>query len=643
MRKYLIIIALLLLPAAASADEGMWMIQALNQALEKKMQERGLQLSAGEIYNADAPGATVSDAIVSLGFYCTASVISPEGLLITNHHCAYSDLSELSTPEKNYLEDGYWAFYRKDEIPLKGKAVYFLRRVLDVTGEVAAVSDSLSRNGERFGSRKLSSILERRYAARTGLEASLNSMWAGEKYYLALYETFTDIRLVGAPPVAVASFGGDEDNWEWPQHKADFALYRIYDHGEPLQSPWHLKISEAGYREGDFAMVIGYPGRTDRYSSSFKADYLERVERPVTNRLRGRQMEIVRRWMDADPDIRMKYSDWFFSLSNVQEMQEGEVQCFKRFRVVDEKREAEKDLPADLLKALSDEYAAIEDAERDKTYYRETIVRGMRVTPTMLRMSNAKTPEAREEIYRRGVAELDSRVEKDLIAYSLEEYFGHIPAEVVGHRQDSLCRAFQGDYKALAEYLWDHPLELMDFVTEVKITAFNEREQHTGDLTELTRRYTRALYRDREAKGVVQYPDANSTMRLTYGAVSSLDPWDAVHTSWYSTTRGLREKYNPSLHDYALPEPFVKALDRYNGPVNFLTDNDITGGNSGSPVLNARGELIGLAFDGNKESLASDASYTPDYNKCVCVDIRYVLWILRDYAGLERILKELGR
>lgn len=301
MKRLVLLAALALLPVAAMADEGMWMIHALNEALEKKMQERGLQLSAGEIYNADAPGATVADAIVSLGFYCTASVISDEGLLITNHHCAYSDLAELSNADYNYLEDGYWAFFRKDEIPLKGKQVFFLKRVLDVTDEVAAVSDSLSRRGERFGSRKLSSILERRYAARTGLEASLDVMWAGEKYYLSLYKKYTDIRLVGAPPVSVSAFGGDEDNWEWPQHKADFALYRIYDHGEPLVSPWHLRISEAGFREGDYAMVIGYPGRTDRYASSYKVDYQERVSLPVTNRLRGAQMETVRRWMDADP------------------------------------------------------------------------------------------------------------------------------------------------------------------------------------------------------------------------------------------------------------------------------------------------------------------------------------------------------
>ena len=643
MKRLFLLLALAILPLAASADEGMWMVHAINAALEKKMQERGLQLSAGEIYNADAPGATVADAVVSLGFYCSASVISDEGLLITNHHCAYSDLFDLSTPEKDYLEDGYWAFYRQDEIPLQGKEVFFLKRVLDVTDEVAAVSDSLRARGEAFGSRKLSSILERRYSGRTGLQASLDVMWSGEKYYLALYQKYTDIRLVGAPPVSIAAFGGDEDNWEWPQHKGDFALYRIYDHGEPLQSPWHLTVSQEGFQEGDFAMVIGYPGRTDRYSSSYKVDYLARVERPVTNRLRGNQMEIVRRWMDADPTVRAKYSDWFFSLSNVQEMQEGEVQCVKRFGVVNEKRAFEKDLPRDILQGLADEYAAIEDIEREKAYYRETIVRGMRITPAMLRMSNAQDDARREELYRQGLEGLDPRVEKDLIAYSMEEYFANLPADVVGHRQDSLRKAFHGDYKAMAAYLWDHPYELMDFITEVKITDFNAREKHTGDLTELQRRYTRALYHDREAKGIVQYPDANSTMRITYGVVAPLEPWDAVYTSWYSTPRGLREKYDPARHDFALPADFMQALDRYDGPVNFLTDNDITGGNSGSPVLDARGRLIGLAFDGNKESLASDVSYTPDYNKCVCVDIRYVLWILRDYVGLQRVIDEIER
>ena len=640
MKKIVLFAALALLPVAASADEGMWMIHALNEALEKKMQERGLQLSAGEIYNADAPGATVSDAVVSLGFYCTASVISDQGLLITNHHCAYSDIAALSTPEKNYLEDGYWAFYRQQEIPLPGKEVFFLKRVLDVTEEVEALKDSLQRAGVPFGSRRLSALMERKYAAQTGLQASLDVMWAGEKYYLSLYKTYDDIRLVGAPPVNVAAFGGDEDNWEWPQHKADFALYRIYDHGEPLVSPWHLRISQAGFREGDFAMVIGYPGRTDRYSSSFKVDNQERFSLPVTNRLRGHQMEIVRKWMDADPDIRMKYSDWFFSLSNVQEMQEGEALCYKRFRVVDEKRAQEKDLPADILQGLADEYAATEAVEQLKTYYRETMVRGIRVAPTMLRMANAK--EGKDEIYRRGIAELDPRVEKELLAYSLEEYFGHIPADVVGHRQDSLRACFAGDWKAMAEYLWDHPYDLSDFITEVKIADFNALERHTGDLQELTRQYSRALYKDRAAKGIVQYPDANSTMRLTYGRVASLDPWDAVHTSWYSTSLGIRQKYNPSVHDFAPPADFVSAVTRYDGPVNFLTDNDITGGNSGSPVLNGRGELVGLAFDGNKESLASDVSYTPDYNKCVCIDIRYVLWILREYVGLERILQEIN-
>ena len=695
MKRTTLIAALLFVSVAAMADEGMWMIHALDQALEKKMQERGLQLSAREIYNADAPGATVADAIVSLGFYCTASVISDEGLLITNHHCAYSDLSDLSTPEKNYLEDGYWAFYRKDEIPLRGKEVFFLKRVLDVTDEVAALKDSLQRAGAPFGSRRLSSLMERKYAARTGLEASLDVMWSGEKYYLSLYKKYTDIRLVGAPPVNVAAFGGDEDNWEWPQHKADFALYRIYDHGEPLHSPWHLRLSQAGFREGDYAMVIGYPGRTDRYSSSYKVDYLERVERPVTNRLRGHQMEIVRKWMDVDPDIRMKYSDWFFSLSNIQEMQEGEVQCIKRFRVIDEKRALEKELqewidadPArrarwgTLLPALDAEYAATDDIERQKAWYRETLVRGTRIAPTMLRMANDKGGR-REELLRRGRQEIDPAVEQALLALALDRYFAHVDTCFTGKGQKALRARFteagKTDYPALAAWLWDHPDEMVDCYTEVKITAFNEAENHLSDLSHLHHEYTHALYEMWAEKGIPQYPDANSTMRITYGRVCGLEPWDAVVCASRSTVAGLLEKNDPARHDFALPGDFlsllqsrasgngsvfadmhpcrwegpacgrgqenttVSALEReWEGGVNFLTDNDITGGNSGSPVLNARGELVGLAFDGNKESLASNFSATEGYNKCVCVDIRYVLWVLREYARLDRVVAEMG-
>ena len=680
---------------SASADEGMWMIHAIDAALEKKMQERGLELSAGEIYNADASGATLADAVVSLGFYCTASIVSDEGLLITNHHCAYGDVSALSTAEHNYLEDGYWAFYRKDEIPIAGKKVYILKRVLDVTEEVAALKADLDARGERYGSRKLNHIMTQRYRQEEGFEASLESMWAGEKYYMAIYKTYTDIRLVAAPPVAIASFGGDEDNWEWPQHKADFALYRIYEHGEPLKSPARLKIAPAPLQEGDFTMVLGYPGRTDRYSSAAKTAHAVGVERPVTNGIRKEQMELVRKAMDADPDVRMKYSDWFFGLSNVQELQEGEVQCVKRFRVIDEKRAQEKELQAwidadparkakwgTLLADLDAEYAATDDIERQKVWYRETLVRGTRIAPTMLRMSNAKG-DKREELLRRGRQEVDPTVEQAQLSLALDRYFAYVDTCFTGTRQKAVRACFttdgKTDYPAMAAWLWDHPDEMVDFYTEVKITAFNNAEQHVADPSDLHHAYTRALYEMRTEKGIPQYPDANSTMRITYGRVSTLLPRDGIVCSWRSTAAGLLEKNDPTRHDFALPGDYLSLLQsrssgngsvfadmhpcRWEGPasgrgqenttvsanerlwdgvVNFLTDNDITGGNSGSPVLNAWGELVGLAFDGNKESLASNFSATEGYNMCVCVDIRYVLWILKEYAHLDRIVAEMG-
>lgn len=737
---------------SARADEGMWLIQDINSALEKKMQDRGLQLSAGEIYNADAPGASVTDAIVSLGFYCTASIISDEGLMITNHHCAYADIFAMSTPEHNYLEEGYWAVLQDQEKPVPGKEAFFLKRVLDVTAEVEALKDELRAEGKPFGMRKLSYIIEKKYGEETGLEAYLNSMWSGKKYYLSLYEVYQDLRLVAAPPVSVAAFGGDVDNWEWPQQKCDFAMYRIYTAPDgspaeyssdnvPLKPVRKLEISTEGYSPGDFTMVIGYPGRTNRYSSSMETDYEERVVLPVANSVRIRQMAIMKKWMDSDPDIWLKYSDIFFGLSNAGEMQEGEEACLRRFKAVEAKAAEERELSewieaspervakwGSLLNELKENYAASEEVELNKAYFREALFRGTIIGRTIMRMNSTRNGfDSMKSFLDKGMEETDPRVEKELLRHAMEGYFTNVDSSYFGPYQKELLSMFGQDFDAMCDYVWEGTFvsspenaarftageqfqddRLRRLLMDVGILAFNKRDhnqEYRSRILDLQNNYTRALYEMRAEKGIPQYPDANSTMRISYGTVGALSPRDGVDCSWQTSTVGIEEKYSPSDRDYRPSDEFMGLLrkgdwgrwsasasrgespgrgrgirpdglrrGRHAGnpehrgdsagcqgnagllhdrchidgapsgklPVNFLTDNDITGGNSGSPVLDAHGRLLGLAFDGNKESLASDLYYTPGYNKCVCVDIRYILWTLDKYAGMHRIIDELG-
>lgn len=698
----------------AKADEGMWLINLLDKNLTAKMKKAGLKIDPKVIY--DQNNVSLTDAIVALDFGCTGSMISQEGLLITNHHCAYGDIHSLSTPEKNYLEDGFWAMDHKQEIPITGKSVFFLRKVIDGTQEVNELVDSLKKRGEGSGYRKISTMIERKHNKESGMETMLMSMWKGTKYYLFYYEVYTDVRLVGAPPVSIASYGGDIDNWEWPQHKGDFALYRVYGNEEGKPAPYSannvpivpkkaLSISTKGVKEGDYTMIMGFPGRTNRYRSSFGVNEIEKVTNPVSVKMRDGKLRIINSFMEQDPKTRLIYADYYFGVSNVQEYQAGEVYNFRRYGVVNIKAQEEKELQqwidsdpqrkadyGNLLKKLEDNYNAVADITNQKKYYQETMVSGQGFVFVANRVNSLHNAASKSNLdtlvpgtkdhslflrnVETGYQGCVMEVEKELMKYQIREFLANVKREFWGEYITWLNSEFKGNANNIADYIFDNSILLnptkfrevsskaqpLSLYTSdpafllVKSANITEFRQEATDLTEgediltLEGVYTRLLYKMREDKGQVQYPDANSTLRLTYGTVGSINPSDGINYSAQSTTQGFLDKYNPNNYEFNIkPEvlSLIKSKDwgRWGSKgtmyVNFLSNNDITGGNSGSPVLNAHGQLVGLAFDGNKESLAGDAYFHPQMNKCVNVDIRYVLWVIEKYAKANYLLDEM--
>jgi hypothetical protein len=735
MKKIILIIAaaiLISIPSVSTADEGMWMVNLIEKGLMSKMKKAGLRLPPNVIYDENA--VSLSDAVVALDFGCTGSMISNNGLLITNHHCAYGDVHSISTPEHNYLEDGFWAMSMSEEVPIPGKGIYFLRKVIDISEEVDSLKAAEEAAGRNIGSRKLCFILEKKYSQEYGYEAMLSGMWRGEKHYMFLYDVYKDVRLVAAPPVSIAAYGGDTDNWEWPQHKGDFAMYRVYASVDgkpaeyskdnvPLVPRNYLKISTAGVKKGDFTMILGFPGRTNRYNSSFGVNQIEKVINPITTKIRRHQLNIMDSWMVTDPAIRLKYADKYFSLSNVQELNEGEILTYRRYSVVALKEKEEIELQnwidsypereekwGTLLADMGKMYSGVEKLEKEMAYYRETFVRStylftlsMKIKTLIRSCIDVRQPDSSvytdkckydsltasqkeidillkyaDKIY----AQIDTRVEKDLFFYSIKTFIENVGKEGWGESLISSLEQFHGNINDLLSFAWDNsyltskekfdeffsksrtveeikndPMLKILFSTSIydfnhEIASVERRKGEDRGISFLEKQYTNALYEMKCDKGIVQYPDANSTMRLTYGNVGPINPSDGIYYSEVSTTEGILDKYNPDDYEFTLKprqKELLEAKDwgRWgdkNGrmSVDFLSNNDITGGNSGSPVMNAKGELVGLAFDGNKESLCGDAYFHPEYSKCVNVDIRYVLYILDKYAGMNYILEELG-
>ncbi|WP_418992634.1 S46 family peptidase [Alistipes sp.] len=717
-RWFIWLVVLLPLAQPVAADEGMWLVNSL-EGIYPRMRKAGLKIDLKAIYNEQEEA--LADAVVAVdGGAGTGSMISEEGLMITNHHVAYSDICALSTPERNYLETGFWATERADEIPVPGKTVSFLRRVEDVTAEAEALRAGMQAAG-RWGMmsmRRLYADLEKRHGEGTDCEVSCASIWGGRRYLMYYYDVYRDVRLVGAPPVSIGAFGGDYDNWGWPQHKGDFALYRVYADADgrpaeyaadnvPLRPRRVLRIAAGGVGEGDFTMVVGFPGHTNRYASSQAIRERERIKNPIVVGNRHDRMAIIRRHMERDPKVRMAYSDAFFSLSNYADYAKWETKCLRRFDVAERRRQEEQAMQrwieADtarrtryggVLGELERGYAARREAERDLNYFREAwlgpseaLLVANRVSSFLgkldrtgrdsLRLSDrdAQAVVAGSGRLKRNY---DPATDCDLLARMAVNFTAHVPRGMWGETLCAMYDAAGGDADRMAREAFDRSF----CATAARYDAYFSRDRSVAEirrdplvaLTESVRvqrftgevdraekrarvkigpserRYAEALYDFRAAQGVPQYPDANSTMRLSYGTVRPLSPADGIHYDARSTVAGYLEKYDPGVYEWRVDERLrrlveARAWGRWGEDgtlhVDFLTDNDITGGNSGSPVLDARGRLVGLAFDGNRESMAGDVWFHPELARTVSVDIRYVMWVIEHYAGAGQLLREM--
>ncbi|MEI8279842.1 MAG: S46 family peptidase [Bacteroidota bacterium] len=711
MRKLLLSICALAMMQIARADEGMWIPMLIGKNYDE-MARKGLKLSKEDLYSINH--SSMKDAIVQFGGGCTAEMISSNGLLLTNHHCGYDAIATLSTVDKNYLDNGFFAKSMEEELPARGVTVIFLERMEDITVDVMKAVGNAT--GEEYTKKydAFKKELEEKAGKKGKYVANVREYFNGNQYFLIVYKKYTDVRLVGTPPKSLGKFGGDTDNWMWPRHTADFSMFRVYANKDnqpaeyskdnvPFHPKKYLPVSIRGEKEGDYAMIFGYPGRTNRYEVSKGVELAISDVNPSIVSIRDARLKIMHSHMAQDKSVYLKMTSSYARIANYWKYYIGQTEQLKRLNVVDTKKQQEaafvawakeNKYDASFMNEYEKLYADYKPYAKHNIYYTEcfrasALARmGALLDPLDKYLAKGNDKDSIKKYvgnlqteYRRLYKEYEKGTERELLSKMTQMYYNNVPKDQLPDIYRNVIFKTAGSEKVAKTYsIYVDGMIKNTFLTDTtrfnafckkptkkaiakdavvqyslsfvhnftknyqpKVEAFNMQKK------ELSKKYIRGLMAMKPNKNF--YPDANSTMRVTYGKVLSYEPVDGVHYNYYTTLDGLMAKYKPNDEEFDVPADLVKLYKEKNygqyadedGTLHtcFITNDDITGGNSGSPVINAYGELIGAAFDGNWEAMSGDIAFDKKYKRTIVCDVRYILFLIDKMGHAPNLINEM--
>ncbi|MFY1048226.1 S46 family peptidase [Chryseobacterium sp. GP-SGM7] len=705
MKRIFLLFTFLLGFAQMRADEGMWLLMLIKRLNGVDMQKEGLHLTPEEIYSVN--NSSMKDAIVSFGGFCTGEIVSDKGLIFTNHHCGYGAVAAASTPEKDYLKNGFWAKNEKEEFNSKDLYVRFLVRMDDATQRInSKLSNNMSAADRKAVIEAETKAIQAENSENGKYTVVVKDFFNGNEFYFFVYQDYKDIRLVGAPPSAIGKFGGDTDNWEWPRHTGDFTVFRVYADAAgnpaefkptnvPLKPKHFLPVSLKGIKPGDFSMILGYPGRTNRYLTSYGIEQMVTKDYPAWVETSKMAMDIMKKYMDKDKATQLGYASQYASVANYWKNRQGTIDAVEKNGTITDKRELEKKFQDWALQPGNEIYDSV--LERIQNYYSQVSDRNVERNYASLLTRNAKYLSLANQL----APALDAYAKQDLagrlamkakLETAVKDAYDNINTNLEGEMLNSLVNLYQTRVKAGVASPTIMALDSKNLSTLAFSSLFANKTSVTNYIMNPDRlkldadpllKIARGIIADQKTStekyillddsfaknnrlflaGLMKampekkfYPDANSTMRLTYGTIDTLPIRDdrnyfGVTDNYYTTMEGLVGKYKAGDEEFDLPQRVIalqnaKDYGQYADkagylPVNFLSNNDITGGNSGSPVIDGDGNLIGIAFDGNSEALSGDIVFENDWQKTISVDIRFVLWTIDKYAGARRIVDEL--